>query len=84
MKRYLNVILISLIIVTAIVGFYVLYPKYQFVVRDDAVYKLNKITGEIVKISTPKHYASVDELVDSILNTPATPASDKLDKILDR
>jgi hypothetical protein len=81
MSRYLNVILISFIIVTAIVGFYVLYPKYQFVVRDDAVYKLNRITGEIVKIPTPKHYASVDELVDSIINTPA---SDKLDKILGR
>jgi hypothetical protein len=60
MKRYLNVILISLIIVTAIVGFYVLYPKYQFVVRDDAVYKLNKVTGEI-----EQHFVSVDQWVNA-------------------
>jgi len=60
MKRYLNVILISLIIVTSIVGFYVLYPKYQFVVRDDAVYKLNKVTGEI-----EQHFVSVDQWVNA-------------------
>jgi hypothetical protein len=63
----LNVILISLIIVTSIVGFYVLYPKYQFVVRDDAVYKLNKITGDIELISKPKYFASTDKLVEDIL-----------------
>lgn len=70
MSRYLNVILISLIIVTAIVGFYVLYPKYQFVVRDDTVYKLNKITGEIkqqIKPSTPAS-DKLDKILSGINN----------------
>jgi hypothetical protein len=65
MKRYLNVILIGLIIVTAIVGFYVLYPKYQFVVIDKKIFKMNRITGKIIKFPRP---VSTDDWVEDILS----------------
>lgn len=63
MRKNKKFFLISLIAITFVVGFYLLYPKYQFIVRDDAVYKLNRITG-----SVEQHFVSVEQWVNARIN----------------
>lgn len=48
----LGLVNISVIIVVALI-INVVYPKYDFYVRDDTVYKLNKITGEVTRQYLP-------------------------------
>ena len=54
-KKVSHTLILGLIIFLVCIIIYLAYPKYQIISNSGSIYKLNKVTGQVIRESSLKY-----------------------------